>query len=169
MSLSAYFPQCLVLQSQCLSCELFLWLSCWVYFTPSNFCVISGENSKCLKKSWRYILKVKTCLNIKKKFTAIVKKGKKEDFSDDVSGMVVGASMEYFTNCWSTGTLAQTSLGFTENGTKKRKYPVSGSCVKEKSCQSCQGSEVRMFLLLKPWSSVCIYTYVPSASKVVGK
>ncbi len=25
----------------------------------------------------------------------------------------------------------QPSLGFTENGTKKRKYPVSGSCVDE--------------------------------------
>ncbi len=34
---------------------------------------------------------------------------------------------EYFINCWSTGT--QPSLGFTENGPKKRKYPVSGSCV----------------------------------------
>ncbi len=26
---------------------------------------------------------------------------------------------------------AQPSLGFTENGPKKRKYPVSGSCVEE--------------------------------------
>ncbi len=26
---------------------------------------------------------------------------------------------------------AQPSLGFTENGPKKRKYPVSGSCVDE--------------------------------------
>ncbi len=26
---------------------------------------------------------------------------------------------------------AQLSLGFTENGLKKRKYPVSGSCVDE--------------------------------------
>ncbi len=26
---------------------------------------------------------------------------------------------------------AQPSLGFTENGLKKRKYPVSGSCVDE--------------------------------------
>ncbi len=38
---------------------------------------------------------------------------------------------EYFINCWSTGIFTQPSLGFTENGPKKRKYPVSGSCVDE--------------------------------------
>ncbi len=32
---------------------------------------------------------------------------------------------EYFKNCWSTGIFtAQPSVGFTENGPKKRKYPV---------------------------------------------
>ncbi len=35
---------------------------------------------------------------------------------------------EYFKN-WDFP--AQPSLGFTENGPKKRKYPVSGSCVDE--------------------------------------
>ncbi len=35
---------------------------------------------------------------------------------------------------------AQTSLGFTENGPKKRNYPVSGSCVDENALLK---SEVR--------------------------
>ncbi len=39
---------------------------------------------------------------------------------------------EYFTNCRSYWDFhSQPSLGFTENGPKKRKYPVSGSCVDE--------------------------------------
>ncbi len=32
---------------------------------------------------------------------------------------------EYFKNCWSTYFHTQPSLAFTENGPKKRKYPVS--------------------------------------------
>ncbi len=39
---------------------------------------------------------------------------------------------EYFTTAESNWDLSYTpSLGFTENGPKKRKYPVSGSCVTE--------------------------------------
>ncbi len=39
---------------------------------------------------------------------------------------------EYFKNCWSTEIFTHIpSLGFTENDPKKRKYPVSGSCVDE--------------------------------------
>ncbi len=37
---------------------------------------------------------------------------------------------EYLKNSWSDFH-AQPSLGFTENGPKKRKYLVSGSCVDE--------------------------------------
>ncbi len=33
----------------------------------------------------------------------------------------------------------QTSLGFTENGPKKRKYPVSGSCVDEDALSEVRG------------------------------
>jgi len=56
--------------------------------------------------------------------------GKKGDLSDFEHGMVVVARQ--------AGVLliywdfhAQPYLGFTENGLKKRKYPVSGSCVDE--------------------------------------
>ncbi len=54
---------------------------------------------------------------------------KKGDLSDFERGMVVG--------CWLFQKLiycdfyAQPSLGFTENGPKKRTNPVSGSCVDE--------------------------------------
>ncbi len=42
--------------------------------------------------------------------------------------------------CWSTGDFhAQPSLGFTENGPKKRKYPVSGSCVNKKCLVDVRG------------------------------
>ncbi len=59
--------------------------------------------------------------------------GKKGDLSDFERGMVVGADgwSEYFQNCWSAGIFTQPSLGFTENGPKNRKYPVSDSCVDE--------------------------------------
>ncbi len=33
----------------------------------------------------------------------------------------------------------QPSLGFTENGPKKRKYPVSGSCVEENALLMVRG------------------------------
>ncbi len=60
--------------------------------------------------------------------------GKKWDLSDFERGMVVGArraglSIKKLLIYWDFHT--QPSLGFTENGPKKRKYPVSGSCVDE--------------------------------------
>ena len=60
--------------------------------------------------------------------------GKKGDLSDFERGMVVGArraGSEYqkLLIYWDFHT--QPSLGFTENGPKKRKYPMSGSCVDE--------------------------------------
>ncbi len=59
---------------------------------------------------------------------------KKGDLSDCECGMVVGArrtglSISKLLIYWNFH--AQPSLGFTENGPKKRKYPVSGSCVEE--------------------------------------
>jgi len=38
---------------------------------------------------------------------------------------------EYFRNCFETDFPAQLSLGFTEDGLKKRKYPVSSSSLGE--------------------------------------
>ncbi len=60
---------------------------------------------------------------------------KKGDLSDFERGMVVGARRADL-SISETADLywdfhAQPSLGFTENGPKKRKYPVSGSCVDE--------------------------------------
>ncbi len=60
--------------------------------------------------------------------------GKKGDLSDFERGMVVGARQaglifQKLLIYWDFH--AQPSLGFTENGLKKRKYPVSGSCVDE--------------------------------------
>ncbi len=60
--------------------------------------------------------------------------GKKGDLSDFERGMVVGADglvwvFQKLLIYWDFHT--QPSLGFTENGLKKRKYPVSGSCVDE--------------------------------------
>ncbi len=60
--------------------------------------------------------------------------GKKGDLSDFECGMVVGArraglSIQKLLIYWNFH--AQQSLGFTENGLKKRKYPVSGSCEDE--------------------------------------
>ncbi len=60
--------------------------------------------------------------------------GKKWDLSDFERGMVVGARrlvwvFQKLLIYWDFH--AQPSLGFTENGPKKRKYPVSGSCVDE--------------------------------------
>ncbi len=58
--------------------------------------------------------------------------GKKGDLSDVERGMVVGARrlvwvFQKLLIYWDFH--AQPSLGFTENGTKKRKYPESESCV----------------------------------------
>ncbi len=58
--------------------------------------------------------------------------GKKGDLSDFERGMVVGARrlvwvFQKLLIYWDFN--AQPSLGFTENGPKKRKYPVSGSSV----------------------------------------
>ncbi len=61
--------------------------------------------------------------------------GKKGDLSDFECGMVVGARRAGLSISKTTDLLgffhAQPSLGFTENGPKKRQYPVSGSCVDE--------------------------------------
>ncbi len=60
--------------------------------------------------------------------------GKKGDLSDFERGMVVGsrrAGLSISKSADLLGFHAQPSLGFTENGPKKRKYPVSGSCVDE--------------------------------------
>ncbi len=68
------------------------------------------------------------------KFKPSIRTGKKEDLRDFERGMVVGArgaglSISKLLIYWDFHT--QPSLGFTENGPKKRKYPVSGSCVDE--------------------------------------
>ncbi len=55
--------------------------------------------------------------------TLSIRKGKKGDLSDFERGMLFQKLLIY----WDFH--AQPSLGFTENGLKKRKYPVSGSCV----------------------------------------
>ncbi len=63
--------------------------------------------------------------------------GKKRYLSDFERGMVVGARraglhysvFQKLLIYWDFN--AQPSLGFTENGPKKRKYRVSGSCVDE--------------------------------------
>ncbi len=64
--------------------------------------------------------------------------GKKGDLSDFERGMVVGARRLV----WLFQKLlrGKPSLGFTENGPKNRKYPVSGSCVDENALMM---SEVR--------------------------
>ncbi len=65
------------------------------------------------------------------KFKPRIRMGKKEDLSDFEREMVVGA-------VWAGRSISKTadllrfylrSLEFTENGPKKRKYPVSGSCL----------------------------------------
>jgi len=60
---------------------------------------------------------------------------KKEDLGNFEHGMVVGARRTglsiFFKLLIYWDFHAQPSLGFTENGPKKRKYPVSGSCVDE--------------------------------------
>ncbi len=60
--------------------------------------------------------------------------GKKGDLSDFERGIIVGADglvwvFQQLLIDWDFH--AQPSLGFTENGPKNRKYPVSGSCVDE--------------------------------------
>ena len=56
--------------------------------------------------------------------------GKKGDLSDFERGMVVGARRAGLSMSETDDLLgfSQPSLGFTENGPKKRKYAVSGSC-----------------------------------------
>ncbi len=67
------------------------------------------------------------------KFKPSIRMGKKADLSDFERVMVVGVRRgwsEYFKKIliyWDFH--AQPSLGFTENGPKKRKYSVSSSCV----------------------------------------
>ncbi len=56
--------------------------------------------------------------------------GKKGDLSDFERGMVVGARWAGL-SISKTGIFMHNHLGLTENGPKKRKYPVSGSCVDE--------------------------------------
>ncbi len=68
------------------------------------------------------------------KFKPSIRMGKKGDLSDSERGMVlcVRRRLTVFQKLliyWDFH--AQPSLGFTENGPKKRKYPVSGSCVEE--------------------------------------
>ena len=67
-------------------------------------------------------------------FKPSIRKGKKGDLIGFEHGMVVGTrraglSISKLLIYWDFHT--QPSLGFTENGPKKRKYPVSGSCVDE--------------------------------------
>ncbi len=60
--------------------------------------------------------------------------GKKGYLSDFEREMVVGARRACLSISKTADLLgfhAQPSLGFTENGPKKRKYPVSGSSVDE--------------------------------------
>ncbi len=62
--------------------------------------------------------------------------GKKEDLSDFERGMVVGArraglSISKTSDLLGFSCKMKASPGFTENGPKKRKYLVSGSCVDE--------------------------------------
>ncbi len=61
--------------------------------------------------------------------------GKKGDLSDFKRGMDVWCQTAGLSISKTADLLAfsqaQPSLGFTENGPKKRKYPVSGSCVVE--------------------------------------
>ncbi len=60
--------------------------------------------------------------------------GKKGDLSDFERGMVVGARRADLSISKTADLLGfshTTSLGFTDNGPKKRQYPVSGSCVDE--------------------------------------
>ncbi len=57
--------------------------------------------------------------------------GKKGDLSNFEHGMVVGARRAGLSISKTADLLgfSQPSLGFTENGLKKIKYPVNGSCV----------------------------------------
>ncbi len=60
--------------------------------------------------------------------------GKKWDLRDFEPGMVVGArwaGLSILKKLIYQDFHAPPSIGFTENGPKKRKYPVSGSCVDE--------------------------------------
>ncbi len=63
------------------------------------------------------------------KFKPSIRTGKKGDLSDFERGMFVGARRAGLLIYWDFH--AQAYLGFIENGLKKRKYPVSGSCVDE--------------------------------------
>ncbi len=60
--------------------------------------------------------------------------GKKGDLSDFERGLVVGARrarLSIYKTADLLGFSHTTISRFTENGLKKRKYPVSGSCVDE--------------------------------------
>ncbi len=65
--------------------------------------------------------------------------GKKGDLSDFERGMVVGARRAGLSISYTADLLGfslTTIFRFTENGLKKRKYPVSGSCVDENALKS---------------------------------
>ncbi len=60
--------------------------------------------------------------------------GKKMDLSDFERGMVIGARRAGLSISKTADFLlgfSHTTISTTENGQKKRKYPVSGSCVDE--------------------------------------
>ncbi len=85
------------------------------------------------------------------KFKLSIRTGKKGDLSDFEHGMVVGADglvwvFQTLLIYWDFHT--QPSLGFTENGPKKRKYPVSGSCVDENNLVDVRGQR-RMCRLVR--------------------
>ncbi len=68
------------------------------------------------------------------KFKPSFRKGRKGDLSVFKRGMVVGArraGLRILKTADLLGFSHTTSSGFTENGPKKRKYPVSSSCVDE--------------------------------------
>ncbi len=73
--------------------------------------------------------------------------GKNGDLSDFERGMVVGARRAGLSISKTADLLgfSRTTIGFTENGPKKRKYPVSGSCVNSNN-HSLQPRHV------EPWS-----------------
>ncbi len=67
------------------------------------------------------------------KFKPSIRMWKKEDLCDFECAMVVGVRWAGLGILKTADLLgfSPTTLGFTENGPKKRNYPVSGSCVEE--------------------------------------